>query len=61
MTKNIFQIILQATDQGCNKHLWCVEGGALLVERQKLLQVLESAYDSSMPDWVSTITEQDFQ
>ena len=61
MTKNIFQIILQATDQGCGKHRFCVVGGAIIVERQKLLQVLESAYDSSMPDWVSTITEEDFQ
>ena len=48
--------LLQSTDIGNSQHQWRIEGGAIIIDRAVLRQVLEDAYDPTMPNWPAMAT-----
>lgn len=52
--------VLDATHTSNGFHDFAVEGGSITVQTEALRKVLEAAYDSSNPDWVALVSEDDF-
>lgn len=47
--------ILARTHVGNSLHDWPVDGGAIRVSREELRIALEAAYDSTCPDWPTSV------
>jgi hypothetical protein len=53
--------VLENTAIGCDMHSWACEGGSIEISSEDLRPLLESAYDSTCPNWMAFVDTEELE